>query len=398
MPAKNHESKRVSSAMNLTDQELQIQQNVGSRIRELRKSRRLNTVELARLAGISQSQLSKIETGKATISIRNLDSLCRVLERPLSYLFQSEQEIPRVLGTLNTVAGPESEGINWFAEEIRRRSGGRISLIPLSASQLGPPADQLEQLREGVIDLFIEDLAHYQDYVSELGVFSLPYVFADSKHLSAFLATPYFREELCEDVRRYNFRFINEGWNWMRGGEWVLVSKEPIFSPEQVRGRRVRIYESRVLYRFWEEMGAEPVVVSWPEVRDALRRGDVDVVPTRKAHIYPLGFSKYARYITLLGDVCSVLAVTVNESKYRVLPPSLQEALHQASDVAGEFFSRHVRESEKENELLNISRYQAAYLKVDLAPWQQRAARIVNVLIESGELPARVEREIRAAG
>lgn len=382
--------------MNLPDQETLIQQNVGTRIRELRKFKRMTAVELASLAGISQSQLSKIETGKATISIKILDTLCHVLERPLSYLFQSEQEIPRVLGTLNTVAGPESEGINRFSQEIHRLTAGRISLIPLRAAQLGSPADQVEQLREGVIDLFIEELAHFHKYLSDLNIFSLPYVFSNGEHLNSFLGSSYFREHICAELRKHNFRFLNNAWNWRRGLQWVLVSKQPVFTPDQIRGKRVRIYDSKLLGRFWEEMGAEPIVVAWPEVQNALHRGEVDVVPTHKAHLFPLGFCKYARYVTLLGDICPVLVVAINELKYRVLPPDIQKALHQASDAAGNYFSQLVRESEPKNELLNISTYQAVYLKVDLTSWQQEASRIRKILVESGELPARIEKEIGA--
>ena len=71
-------------------QETFIQENVGLKIKTLRGVKDLKTVTLASKAGISQGQLSKIENGKATISIKNLTRLCNVLEIPLSFLFQTE--------------------------------------------------------------------------------------------------------------------------------------------------------------------------------------------------------------------------------------------------------------------------------------------------------------------
>lgn len=383
--------------MNPSDPELLVQQNVGAKIRTLRKASGLTAVELAARADISQSQLSKIETGKANLSIKTLEQLCRVLERPLSYLFQSDREMPRVLGTLNTVAGPESQGVEWFAEEVRRRTDQRISLIPLRPSQLGPPADQVEQLRQGVIDVFIEELAHFQKYVPELNVFSLPYAFQDDAHLQAFLNSSYFLDNLCARLVESGFRLLNRRWNWRRGLEWVLLSTRPIFTPDQVRGLRVRVNESPLLAHFWEAMGAEPVVVTWSAVKDALRRGRVDVVPTHKAHLYPLGFCRYARYVTLLGDVRPVLAVAINEVKYKVLHPDIQNALLDACDAAGDYFSNLVASSEEKNEVLNLSTYKTAYLKVDQEPWRQEAARIHQLLSACGELPAGLEREVQGA-
>lgn len=380
--------------MHSSDPEALVRQNIGARIRELRRARGLTAVQLATTAGISQSQLSKIETGKATISVKILGQLCRTLERPLSYLFQSDQEIPRVLGTLNTVDGPESEGVNWFAEEVRRRTRGRMSLIPLRASQLGPPADQLDQLRQGVIDLFIEELAHFQKYLPALNLLSLPYTFSRDARSNSFLESEYFREHICSQLLEHGFRFINRRWNWRRGLQWVLVSRQPIVSPEQIRGLRVRIYDSRILQRFWEEMGARPVVVPWPEVRDALRRKEVDVVPTHKAHVFPLGFCQHARYITLLGEDSPVLGVAINELKYRVLPPDIQDALHDACDAAGDWFSKEVREAEQRNESLNIATYQAVYLKVDIASWQREAIRIRRLLVDSEPLLTQLQHEL----
>jgi transcriptional regulator with XRE-family HTH domain len=55
----------------------------------------LTTTTLAGQAGISQSQLSKLENGKAAISILTLTELSRIFDRPLSYLFQKDEEVER---------------------------------------------------------------------------------------------------------------------------------------------------------------------------------------------------------------------------------------------------------------------------------------------------------------
>jgi TRAP-type C4-dicarboxylate transport system substrate-binding protein len=152
----------------------------------------------------------------------------------------------------------------------------------------------------------------------------------------------------------------------------------------------VRVNDSEILACFWEEMGTQPIVVPWHEVKAALRDGVVDVLPTHKAHLFPLGFCRHARFVTLLGDTSPALGVAMNELKYRVLPPGIQKALEDACDQAGGCFSELVRNAEDRNEALNISRYNAAYLKVDLTPWKQEAERIRKHLALQGQLPAEV--------
>jgi TRAP-type C4-dicarboxylate transport system substrate-binding protein len=128
-------------------------------------------------------------------------------------------------------------------------------------------------------------------------------------------------------------------------------------------------------------MGAKPVVIPWPKLRRAWLRGEVDLLPTHKAHLFPLGFCKRGRFVTLLGDVSPLLMVAVNEPRYNCLPPGVQSSLAAACDAAGEFFSREVVRAEVENEQANMRRYGATYLKVDLKPWQTASRKTTGRLL-----------------
>ncbi|MEE4608764.1 MAG: TRAP transporter substrate-binding protein DctP [Desulfobacteraceae bacterium] len=355
--------------MNLSTEEIAVRRQVGAKIRELRLAAGRTAVALARQAGLSQGQLSKIETGKAALSIAALTDLCRVLDRPLSYLFQKEAEIPRVLGTMTTVAGPENRGTAWFAEQVARRSQGRLSLVPLKATLLGTQTRQATMLREGFIDLFIEDLPAFRELVPALDLLSLPYVFKDESRLAAFLQSAAFEHLVRQRLIHQGVRPINRRWNWRRGLEWVILATRPITHPDQVRGLRVRIFESALLAEFWKQLGAHPVVIPWPRVRRAWLRGEVDLLPTHKAHLYPLGFCRRGRFVTRLDDVPPVLMVAVNEARYGSLPPALQTALVEACDEAGDFFSAEVARAEPENEAANMRRHAVSYLNVDPRPW-----------------------------
>jgi len=366
--------------------EERIQQRVGARVRELRQSAGITAVVLAERTGISQGQLSKIENGKAALSVKVLARLCRVFDRSVGYLFQSVGEMPRVLGTLTTVKGPESVGIQWFAEEVRRLSGSALALIPLRPSQIGSAPDQVDQLKNGLIDLFVEEPFYYDTIVSGFTAFALPYAFVSESHRRVFLEGCFFRERMIEPLRQAGIRIVNRRWNWLRGLEWVLAANRPIATPGDLRGLKVRTIDTPLLRRFWQALGARPVAVPWQEVGAALRSGEIDVLPTHKAHLYPLEFCRNARFVSLLGDLPPVLSVAANETRYQILRPDTQNALLEACDRAGDFFSAHVRQAEAENEALNITRFKAAYIKVALDPWRAAVDRVRADLLAEGLL------------
>jgi TRAP-type C4-dicarboxylate transport system substrate-binding protein len=376
----------AAKSMQHGDLEERIQKRVGARVRELRQAIGMTTVVLAQEAGISQGQLSKIENGKAALSVTVLTRLCQFFDRPVGYLFQSFDEMPRVLGTLTTVKGPENAGIQWFAEEVRRISDGALSLLPLRPSQIGSAAAQVDQLRDGLIDLFVEEPFYYARFVAGFDIFSMPYAFHSLDHRQAFLESAFFRERLLEPLRRSGIRILNRRWNWHRGVEWVLAANRPVVTPGDLRGLNVRIVDSEPMRRFWKALGARPTAVPWAEVSAALRSGEIDVLPTHRAHLYPLKFCRHMRFVTLLGDLPPVLSVAVNESKYQILRPDVQSALAEACDRAGDFFSKHVRQSEAENEALNIAQFKAAYLKVALDPWRTAVASVRSDLLAEGLL------------
>jgi TRAP-type C4-dicarboxylate transport system substrate-binding protein len=378
--------------------EERIQLRVGARVRELRQAADITAVVLAERTGISQGQLSKIENGKAALSVKVLARLCRVFDRPVGYLFQSFDEMPRILGTLTTVQGPENTGIRWFAEEVRRLTGGGLALIPLQPSQIGSAAVQVGQLKDGLIDLFVEEPHYFSLFVPGFDAFSLPYAFGSESHRSAFLGSPFFRERLVKPLRQSGIRIVNRRWNWLRGLEWVLAANRPVVTPGDLHGLKVRIVEGRLMRRFWQALGARPVAVPWAEVGAALRAGDIDVLPTHKAHLYPLEFCRHMRFVSLLGDLPPVLSVAVNEAKYQILRPDIQDALLDACDRAGDFYSTHIRQAEAENEALNIARFNTVYLKVSLDPWRAAVARTRDDLLAEGLLDSETATVVAAAG
>jgi TRAP-type C4-dicarboxylate transport system substrate-binding protein len=219
-----------------------------------------------------------------------------------------------------------------------------------------------------------------------LKLLSLPYNFRDEPHRQAFFSTPYFRENVTDVLLKKGIQLLNPNWNWIRGLDWVIVSNRPICHPKDVKGLKVRIFDCEHLRVFWEEMGAVPVPVPWPKVRDAVDSGRVEVLPTLKALVYHNGFCGRAKYVTLLGGLPPVMGVFITEKKYASFSPETKSVLRRACDNAGNIFSVNLYNTEQKNEKLNLSRHKAVYLKVDLSPWHLMVSKIRKKMANEGIL------------
>lgn len=375
------------------DTEKMIQESVGVKVRELRKSMNLNLTGLSHKTGISQGHLSKIETGKTTISIKTLSQICQFFNRPLNYLFHRE-EPTHIIGTLNVGEGPEKDSIIWFGKDVKKSTDGLISLVRLEADQVGTATNPVEYLRRGIIHLFMDDLLYFRAYVPDFDIFALPYAFSSLDHQIRFLESNYFEENLRAPLLKKAIRIINPRWNWFRGVTRVLVSGKPVFSPEDVKGMKVRIFDSEILRAYWEYLGAEPVFVPFEEVNDALRSGRIDIMPSFKAHTYPMGFCKNAGFVTEIGDVSTTVCVAMNEEKYQLLPPNVQAGLVSSCDRGGNKFSETVLKRSKTYKTKDINENNAAYIKADIRPWQAPVVHVKKQMIRSGNLSEEICRKI----
>lgn len=183
-----------------------------------------------------------------------------------------------------------------------------------------------------LVKIFIEDLNHLQRFVPQTNIFSLPYAFSSIDHQLKFINRDFFLTSILQPLQQQGIRLINPSWNWFRGAKRVLVSRTPIFTPKDMKGSKVRIFESQILKRFWQDIGAIPVFVPWAEVNYALDEGHVDVLPTHHALVYSLGFCKKAKYVIHIGEMPSILGVAMNESKFHMLSPDHQEGIEKACE------------------------------------------------------------------
>lgn len=69
-----------------------LNRRIGKKVHELRRERGLTTWDLARKVGISQAQISRLETGKQGFRTSTLDRISQALGTTPSHFFEDEQD------------------------------------------------------------------------------------------------------------------------------------------------------------------------------------------------------------------------------------------------------------------------------------------------------------------
>jgi TRAP-type C4-dicarboxylate transport system substrate-binding protein len=360
--------------------------DLGPKIRLLRKAEGWSLASLSRAANISVGHLSKIETGRINPKIPLLMKIASALGRPMTFFFQSAAEIPRSLATVVAVMGPEAEAVTSFSRLVEERSNGLMKLQILPSAGLNVTSGLTDTLLSGAIDTVIDVLAFYQNYAEILRPASLPFCFRGTDHYEAFLRSDLFREGFVEALLNKGVRFLDPQSKWRRTPQ-VLLSNRPIFRLDDLRGMKIRVYNSDLLTEFWDSFGARPVFVPWLETYRALEERVVDCVVVSAGLLPAAGFAQVAKYATCV-DVCdamvSTVTIAVNEERYQLLPPAIQKILFEtAGEIAQDVTATLARCSEHDLAQCRFT-HDLVVSKVNLAPFRKRAWDVIRSLEKQG--------------
>jgi len=120
--------------------------NVGEKIAEYRKAKKLTIKDLAQMTGVTPSLLSQIERGLANPSLNTLNTIAKVLEVPLFSFFTSAantKELVVKADKRKKMILPERENILY--ELLSPDLNGSIEMALM---ELTPRSDSSEQLLE----------------------------------------------------------------------------------------------------------------------------------------------------------------------------------------------------------------------------------------------------------
>ncbi len=222
-----------------------------------------------------------------------------------------------------------------WAEGIEADSGGRIRVEPFPSMQLGgKPADLVDQVQDGVVDVIWTLPGYTPGRFPRSEVMELPFMVADAGAASRALW------QLAEnDMMATDFRDLKLLGLWVHG-PGVIHAGRPVNRLEDMAGLKLRA-PSRVAGRLLEQLGAVPVGMPAPAVAEAVSKRVID------GALLPWEVTSSVRIAELVGHhtefpgegiYVSTLMLAMNKGVYEGLPEDLRAVIDARS---GEAFSAH---------------------------------------------------------
>jgi C4-dicarboxylate-binding protein DctP len=228
---------------------------------------------------------------------------------------------------------PKGKAAERFKELAEKATKGRVKVELYPNSTLYKDKEELEALQLGAVQMLAPSLAKFGPLgVKEFEVFDLPYIFQNRDVLHRVTEGRVGASLLVklEPKGITGLAFWDNGFK-------VMSSNVPMRVPADLKGKKLRIQSSKVLDAQMRAMGANPQVMAFSEVYQALQTGVVDGTENPPSNLYTQKMHEVQKHVTVTNHGYLGYAVIVNKKFWDGLPADIRTELNTAMKSATQY-------------------------------------------------------------
>jgi len=240
-----------------------------------------------------------------------------------------------------SVASPTADGnpmqelIYYFEEQVDTLLPGRVEWQNYPNSAMGSERELGEQVIDGTLNAALVGPTNIPAFapMNAVRLQDIPFLFRSQDELYA-ASDEWYAEMINEECAQYGITTVF--YEYIMGQE-IENTKRPIYTPDDVKGLKIRVYDSIGPYKFLESCGGLPVTMAFSEVYTGLQQGAVDGLYTTSSNFVPQKFVEVTDYHTKLTITNCGMTLLFNMDFLNSLPADLQEAIATAGKMTEEY-------------------------------------------------------------
>ncbi|MGB7191870.1 MAG: TRAP transporter substrate-binding protein [Collimonas pratensis] len=228
---------------------------------------------------------------------------------------------------------PKGQGALRFKELAEKATNGRVKVEVYPNSQLYKDKEELEALQMGAVQMLAPSLSKFGPLgIREFEVFDLPYIFPSHEVLTRVT-----EGQIGRDLFKKLEPKGIAGLAYWDNGFKAMSANKPLKTTADFKGLKMRIQSSKVLDAQMRALGANPQVLPFSEVYQALQSGVVDGGENTPSNIYTQKMYEVQKYLTTSDHGYIGYAVVVNKKFWDGLPADIRTALEGAMKEATKY-------------------------------------------------------------
>lgn len=224
----------------------------------------------------------------------------------------------------------QHKGALAFAKFVSDKTNGEIEVQVFPLGQLGGERSMAEQVQAGTLHMTAVTTAVLSNFVPQLAVFDLPFIYPDRLTAYKALADKEVQSKFFALCEPKGFVAIGYTENEFRD---VTNSKRPIRKPEDLKGLKIRTIESPLYLDTFRTYGANPVPLPFPEIYNALQQKVIDGQDNPLFTSVLMKFIEVNKFATMTHHMLTECYTIVNKKFWDGLTPEQQKIFREAAEV-----------------------------------------------------------------
>ena len=275
---------------------------------------------------------------------------------------------------------PYHLGLVEMARIASELSDGRVEIQIFPAMQLGSEKAMIEGLLLGTIDIVVTANGSATNFVPQLGILDLPFLFRDREHMYSVMDGEV-GEKLKESMAERGFHLLGF---YDAGVRHIMTSNTPINSYEDLQGLKIRTMPVPAHIASFNAFGANAVAVDYGELYGGLQTGLVDGAEAANTNYDLKKFYEVAPHWAQIGWIILAADAIMSVEKFNSLPEDIQEIL----TIAGRQSAILERQAyaDSDNSLLSVLQDKGVQVTYpDPAPFRDASQTVYDEFVRTEE-------------
>jgi TRAP-type transport system periplasmic protein len=259
------------------------------------------------------------------------------------------------LGHAQTTDTPWHRATLRFADLVKERTGGNVTVSVYPGGQLGSEKDVDEQVKNGIVHMTVTSsgMVAVFDGWGPIGVLAMPYILKgnteeeESKQLVKLARSPMMKEVLDKCALTSGMRALDMAW-WY-GDRHLTTKSKQVTKVADMKDLKIRTVDSPMQRMAIQAMGSAVTPMAFAEVYSALQMGVVEGQENPLNTIYSSKYYEVQKYLALTGHMSQNEEILINEKFYQGLSPELKAVLEKAAQDAGDYMTAEQIKTNNQN-------------------------------------------------
>ena len=281
-------------------------------------------------------------------------------------------EIVLKAGHSQNAGEPMDKALHMMREHVEEATGGKATIEIFPNMQLGGEVEMIKQVLTGSLDITSPSNAPLTNFVPELKIFDMPFLFRDEAHMISVLRGPVL-QDINEIVSKRGIRLLGV----YNVGVRHIMSSTPVRSMADLKGLKIRTMQSKYHMAAFNAFGANATPISYAELYSSLQTGVVDGAEAANTNYFGKKFYEVAPYWGQVGWTILTAPLIMSDKKFSSLPADVQQALIEGGNKAA-MWEQDYYASVDQGRLDDVRNAGVSITKLDIAPFQAASQKVYD--------------------